>query len=101
MQLAAPREAKIDLLFSQDRGAWRLYVNGWVAPYVRRRLDANREAFPVGEPDLADLERLMWKADAPYALKRTAVGGVLIEAKNRSAIMIWEWLDGHLDSSAL
>ncbi|HTA89765.1 MAG TPA: hypothetical protein VK745_09330 [Polyangiaceae bacterium] len=101
MGLAATREAKVELLFSRDRNAWRLYANGWIAPYVRRKLDASGEAFPVSEPDLADLERYMWNLDAPYVHKKTAVGGVLIEAKDRSAIMIWEWLDGHLDSSTL
>jgi len=88
-------------LFSRERDAWRLYATGWVAPYVRRRLDAHREAYPVREPDLADLERYMWKLDAPYVRRGTSVGGTLIEAKGRSAIVIWEWLDGQLDASKL
>jgi hypothetical protein len=98
---SATGDARIELLFSRERGAWRLYARGWVAPYVRRKLALNGEAFPVSEPDLADLERFMWRLDAPYVSKKTSVGGVAIEAKNRSAIVIWEWLDGHLDSSAL
>jgi hypothetical protein len=96
MELAATREAN-----SRQGDAWRLYADGWVAPYVRRHLNANGEAFPVREPDLADLECFMWSTDAPYVQKKTAVGGVMIEAKARSAIVIWEWLDGYLDSSAL
>jgi hypothetical protein len=99
--MAATPDAKIELLFSKQADAWRLYADGWIGPYVRQKLDANREAFPVREPDLADLERFMWKLDAPYLKQKTSVGGVLIEAKKRSAIAIWEWLDGHLDSSAL
>jgi hypothetical protein len=96
MEFAATREAKIDLLFSGQGDSWRLYADGWVAPYVRRKLDASGEAFPVREPDLADLERYMWKLDAPYVKKQTAVAGVTIEARDRSAIMLWEWLDGLL-----
>lgn len=96
MDLAATREAKIELLFSRHGDAWRLYADGWVAPYVRRKLDANREGFPVREPDLADLERFMWNLDAPYRHKKTSVGGVMIEARDRSAIVLWEWLDGLL-----
>jgi hypothetical protein len=100
MELAATREAKIELLFSRQGDAWRLYAHGWVAPYVRRKLDASGEAFPVCEPDLADLERYMWKLDAPYRNKKTSVGGVMIEARDRSAIMIWEWLEALLSGAA-
>ena len=87
---------EIELLFSRDRGAWRLYTHGWVAPYVRLKLDEHGEAYPVREPDLADLERYMWKLDAPFVQTHSAVGGVAISAKARSAIVIWEWLDEYL-----
>jgi len=43
----------------------------------------------------------MWKLDAPYVRRETFVGGTLSEAKGRSAIVIWEWLDGQLDASKL
>ncbi len=43
----------------------------------------------------------MWKLDAPYVRRSTSVGGTLLEAKGRSAIVIWEWLDGYLDSTKL
>jgi hypothetical protein len=78
---------EISVLFSRDREGWRLYADGWVAPFVRQKLDAHREAYPVCEPDLADLERYMWKLDAPYVRRSTSVGGSLIEAKGRSAIV--------------
>jgi hypothetical protein len=44
MELAATREAKIELFFSRHAHALRLYADGWVAPYVRPHLDANGEA---------------------------------------------------------
>jgi len=87
---------KIEILFCRDHDAWRLYAHGWVAPYVRAKLDEHLEAFPVREPDLDDLDQYMWKLDAPYAHSQTELGGVSIEAKGRSAIVIWEWLDGYL-----
>jgi hypothetical protein len=92
---ADPSETKIHLLFSRELDGWRLDARGWIAPAMRQRLNPNR--FPVREPDLADLERFMWKASAPYLLKRTATGGVLIEAEDRSAVMVCEWLKEHLD----
>lgn len=93
--------AKLELFFGRDRDAWRLYVHGWAAPFIKAKLDANNEAFPVAEPDLVDLEKYMWGLDAPYVAKTTTAGGVMIEASNRSAIVIWEWLDGHLKATNL
>lgn len=87
---------RIEVLFSRQGEAWRLYVVGWIAPYVRGKLDRQGEAFPVLAPDLNDLERYMWNVDAPFVRADTAVGGVAIEARGRSAVALWEWLDGHL-----
>jgi len=87
-------------MFSRERDAWRLYVDGWIASYVRSKLDAEREAYPVREPDLADLEQYMWKLDAPYVRRSTSVGGIVIEVRGRSTIMLWEWLDAHLSAAA-
>ena len=101
MKLLPIPSGEISLLFSRDHEAWRLYVDGWVAPYVRRKLDAHREAFPVREPDLVDLEQYMWNLDAPYVQRETSVGGLLIEAKGRSVIVMWEWLDGYLGFAGL
>jgi hypothetical protein len=88
------------MLFSRERRSWRLYADGWIAPYVRSKLDADREAYPLREPDLADLEQYMWKLDAPYVRRSTSVGGIVIEARGRSVVMIWEWLDAHLSGTA-
>lgn len=92
--------ARIELFFSRDGSAWRLYARGWVAPYVRDKLDRHREAFPVAQPDAADLERYMWNLDAPYAQQRATSGGLAIEAAGRSAVMLWEWIDGYLARSS-
>jgi hypothetical protein len=50
----------------------------------------------VREPDLTDLREHMWKLDTPYTEARTTLGGVAIEARGRSAVALWEWLDGQL-----
>ena len=88
--------AKIDVLFSRHGTGWRLYVHGWIAPYVKQRLDQHGEAFPVAAPDLEDLHRYMWQLDTPYVQRATTVGGVAIEATGRSAVALWEWLYEHL-----
>lgn len=86
----------IEVLISRHGSAWRVYAHGWVAPYVRSRLDADREALVAAAPDLADLDRYMWGLDAPYTKRSTSAGGVALEARGRSAIMLWEWLDGYI-----
>jgi hypothetical protein len=48
---------------------------------------------------LDDLKQYMWKLDTPYVQRETGVGGILIEAKGRSVIVMWEWLDGYLGSA--
>jgi hypothetical protein len=93
--------AKIDVFFSRQGTAWRLYVHGWIAPYVKQRLDEHGEASPVLPPNLEELHRYMWQLDAPYLQKMTTVGGVAIEAKGRSAVALWEWLYEHLAAAEL
>jgi hypothetical protein len=92
---------KIEVLFSRHADAWRLYVHGWIAPYVKQQLDEYGEAFPVPAPDLEDLHRYMWQLDAPYVQTTTTVGGVAIEATGRSAVALWEWLYEHLTAPKL
>jgi hypothetical protein len=89
-------QPKLEVFFGRHGDAWRVYVNGWAAPYVRSKLDAQGEAWPVRAPDLTDLESYMWKLDTPYTAAQTTLGGVAIEARGRSAVALWEWLDGHL-----
>jgi hypothetical protein len=94
-------QAKLEVFFGRHGGAWRVYVNGWAAPYVRSKLDQHGEAWPVAAPDLADLRQYMWKLDAPYAEAPTVLGGVALEAQGRSAVALWEWLDGYLTPAPL
>jgi hypothetical protein len=93
--------AKIEALFSRHGAGWRLYVHGWVAPYLKQKLDQYGEAFPVSAPDPQDLHQYMWRLDAPYVGQPTAAGGLAIEATGRSAVALWEWLDEHLSASKL
>ena len=93
--------AKIEALFSRHGDAWRLYVHGWIAPYLKLHLDEHGEAFPVGPPDAGDLHEYMWKLDAPYVERPTAAGGLAIEAKGRSAVALWEWLHEHFAAAEL
>lgn len=99
--LSALPSAKIEVFIGRHGDAWRLYTHGWVAPFLKQKLDRHGEAFPVGEPDLADLEEYMWGLDAPYLVQTSTAGGVAIEAKGRSAVALWEWLDEHLSTSKL
>ncbi len=62
-------------------------------------LDVHGEAFPVREPDLQGLENFMFQLDAPYTKSVTKTGGVEIEARGRSAVVLGEWLDGFLSSA--
>lgn len=89
----------LEVFFGRHGDAWRVYVNGWAAPYVRNRLDEHKEAWPVPAPDLADLRQYMWKLDAPFAEAPTMLGGVALTARGRSAVALWEWLDEHLQSA--
>ncbi len=41
---------EISILFSRDRDAWRLYADGWIAPFLRRKLDVAREAYRFASP---------------------------------------------------
>ncbi len=88
--------ARLDVLFSRQDDAWRVYVDGWRPPYLRVKFDQYRAAFPVRAPNLADLRDYMWKLDAAYREQPTATGGFALEAIGRSAVMLWEWLDHSL-----
>ena len=62
----------LDIFIGTDRAAWRLYVapHAWCPPMLRDHL----EAFPVAEPDLAELDRHTWANDAPYEKRVTKTG---------------------------
>jgi hypothetical protein len=86
----------LEVFFGRHADSWRVYVNGWAAPYVCSKLDEHGEACSVREPDLTDLHDFMWRLDSPYTEARTTLGGVAIEARGRSAVALWEWLDAYL-----
>ena len=82
----------IELLFVPEGDGARLYVAGWCPVTVRERLDAVRSVRIPAFPDLADLEKFMWNADAPYRVR--AMGpNVEIEARGRAAVVVGEWVN--------
>lgn len=89
------RMPAVDVFIGRDHDAWRLYVapGSWCPPMIRDRLDKQLEAFPVAEPDLDDLDRHMWKLDAPYEKRVSTMGGVQIMANGRSAVSLAVWLE--------
>lgn len=89
-------QPRLEAFFGRHGESWRVYVNGWAAPYVRSKLDAHGESWPVREPDLTDLHNFMWRLDSPYTEAPTALGGVAIEARGRSVIALWEWPNDYL-----
>jgi hypothetical protein len=87
---------KVELLFSKDRNAWRLYICGWVAPIARQRLGENGEVFPVQKPNLDDLRDFMLQCDASYSVHAPGNEAIEVAAKGRSAEHLWQWLSKHL-----
>ena len=85
----------IDVFFSRHGDAWRLYLapGSWAPPMLRDRTDEHGEIYPVGEPDLADLDRHMWATDAPFEKRGATTGGVQIVARGRSAVVMLVWLE--------
>lgn len=65
---------------------------------LANHMDEHREVYPVREPDLDDLERHMWAADAPYQKRVTSLGGVELGARGRSAVVVLVWVEGLLSS---
>jgi hypothetical protein len=93
----APQTPVLDLFIGRDGDAWRLYVapTSWTPELLRRRMDERGEIFPVAAPDLADLDRVMSKAHAPFERRPTADGGVEVLAQGRSAkVLLLGWLTG-------
>jgi hypothetical protein len=92
----APKTPVLDLFIGRDGDAWRLYVapTSWTPELLRRRMDEHGEIFPVAAPDLSDLDRVMWNADAPFERRPTTDGGMEIVARGRSAEVLIGWLTG-------
>lgn len=83
---------KLEVLFSRHGDCWRLYAHGWVAPYVRQKLDRHGEALVALQPDAGELDEYMWGLDAPYVHAPTSLGGLMITTEGRSTMVLWEWL---------
>ncbi len=67
----------------------------WRPELLRRRMDERGDIFPVAAPDLADLDRVMCSADAPFDRRPTTDGGVEVLAQGRSAkVLLLGWLAG-------
>jgi hypothetical protein len=90
--LGALSTQSTEVLIQPDAAAWRLHARGWIPLYARMKLDVRGDVFPVGEPNLQDLEQFMWALDAPYEARRTSEGSVEIAATGRGANAVWEWL---------
>jgi hypothetical protein len=92
-----PKSPVLDLFIGRDGDAWRLYVapTSWKPELLRRRMDERGEIFPVAAPDLADLDRVMGNAGAPFERRPTTDGGVEVLAQGRSAkVLLLGWLAG-------
>ncbi len=87
LAVVTPKKPELDLFIGRDGDAWRLYVapTSWKPELLRRRMDERGEISPVAAPDLADLDRVMANADAPFERRPTMDGGVEILAQGRSA----------------
>jgi hypothetical protein len=99
----APKAPVLDLFIGRDGDGWRLYVaaTSWTPGLLWRRMDERGEIFPVAAPDLADLDRLMGNADAPFDRRPTTDGGVEVLAKGRSAkVLLLGWLTEIIGKSA-
>lgn len=66
------------LLVPEGPFLWSIYfaLRSWDPPMLRRWMNGRREVRCIGRPDLEDLERFMWRCDAPYEKRRTGGGGV-------------------------
>jgi len=88
-----PQTPVIDVLIARDGDAWRLYSapRSWRTPFSLHA-DERGDVYPVGRPDIADLDRFMWETDSPFERRLTPDGGVEMVARGRSAVMLAQWL---------
>ena len=91
-----PQTAVLDVFIGGDGDAWRLYFapTSWKPGFIGQfeRTVYMPTIYPVGRPDVGDLDRFMWDRDAPFERRPTAGGGVEIQARARSAMALAEWL---------
>jgi len=86
----------LEVLVVPEGDGARLYVAGWCSPALRGRLDSQRSAALSVMPDLADLDRFMWAADAPYVASKTN-GRTEIAARGRAAVVLDSWCGNSFD----
>jgi len=93
LRAVTPQTPVIDVYIGRDGGAWRLYSapRSWRTPFSLA-MDKRGDIFPVGQPDIADLDRFMWDTDSVFERRPTADGGVEIVAKGRSAVTLVTWI---------
>ena len=59
-------------------------------------MNSRREVRCIRRPDLEDLERFMWRCDAPYEKRRTGGGGVQLFARGRGGFMLAFWISEYI-----
>ena len=97
LDVMAPKSPVLDLFIGRHGAAWRLYFapTSWKPEPFQRQMDQRGEIFPVAEPDVAELDRVMWNARAPFERRPTRDGGVEILVQGRSAkVLLLGWLAG-------
>jgi hypothetical protein len=85
----------LEVLLARETKGARLYVAAWCPPSIRLILDRQMSAVLTEFPDVSNLDRFMFAADAPYVARATSAG-FEIEAHGRSAIVLGEWLEERL-----
>jgi len=93
MGMMVAKTPRIDVFIGRDGDAWRMYSapNSWRTPFLLY-MDDRGDVFPVGRPEVADLDQFMWDTDSPFERRSTADGGIEIRAEGRSAVTLTVWL---------
>jgi hypothetical protein len=88
-----PKAPILDVFVGRDGERFRLYSapRSWRTPF-HRHMDERGDIFPVGRPDVADLDQFMWESDSPFERRPTTDGGGEILARGRSAVTLVVWL---------
>jgi hypothetical protein len=83
----------LDVFIGRDGGAWQLYFapSSW-KPGQFANVEGG-SVFPVGRPDVADLDRFMRKVGSRIDRRQTGDGGVEILARGRAAHAVAAWLE--------